>query len=396
MNDRLKCLVCGLEFNFVPNDIFCPGCGHPGLFHSSVAKKAGLKLTGTTALERFAPFLPLKQVRPELSLGEGHTPLLSLANLDSSGRLLAKLESANPTLSFKDRGSALVVQKALELGWSAVGTVSTGNMASSTAAYAARAGLKCTLLVKKGTSVGALLSSAIFHPLIIEVGGDYGQLFRGSYELGKEFGIYFANSVDPVRLEGYKLTAFELCLQLGHAPDYVYVPVSSGGHFVGLYKGFIEMNQAGYIEKIPVMVGVQAAGCAPMVRAFEAGKNSVSKIQPSETIAHSIANPDPPAGNLVLKLVNDHDGFLTSVTDEDMLLAQKQLARDEGLFVQPESASALAAYFKLRHRFAGTSVLVLTGQGLKAAHQPQLEGLNHQAADPGELKEFFRSVYYRK
>lgn len=299
-------------------------------------------------------------------------------------------------MSFKDRGSALVAQKALELGWSAVGTVSTGNMASSTAAYAARAGLKCTVLVKKGSSAGALVSSAIFHPLIIEVGGDYGKLFRKSYELGNEFGIYFANSVDPVRLEGYKLTACELCLQLGRAPDYVYVPVSSGGHFIGLYKGFIELSQAGYIEKVPVMVGIQAAGCAPIVRAFEAGQNSVSKIQPSETIAHSIANPDPPAGNLVLRMVKDYDGFLTSVTDEDMLLAQKQLARAEGLFVQPESAATLAAYYKLRHRFAGTSVLVLTGQGLKASHQPGPEGLTYQVPGIGELKEFFRSVYSQK
>ncbi|MCR4410484.1 MAG: threonine synthase [Candidatus Saccharicenans sp.] len=396
MDDRLKCLVCGLEFSFVPNQIFCHGCGQPGLFQSSVVNNAGIKSTGTTALERFASFLPLGQVRPELSLGEGQTPLLALNKLDSSGCLLAKLESSNPTLSFKDRGSALVVQKALELGWSAVGTVSTGNMASSTAAYAARAGLKCILLVKKGTSAAALLSSAIFHPLILEVGGDYGQLFRESYGLGQEFGIYFANSVDPVRLEGYKLTAFELCLQLGRAPDYVYVPVSSGGHFVGLYKGFIELGQAGYIEKVPVMVGVQAAGCAPIASAFEAGQNSVSQIQPSETIAHSIANPDPPAGNLVLKMVNDYDGFLTSVTDEDMLLAQKQLARDEGLFVQPESASALAAYFKLRHRFVGTSVLVLTGQGLKASHQPGIDNLTYQVSGVGELKEFFRSVYSQK
>lgn len=396
MNDRLKCPVCGLEFYFRPNDIFCPGCGQPGLIQNSISGDLKIAEQAATTLEKFASFLPLKQVRPELSLGEGQTPLLALSNLERSGRLLAKLESSNPTLSFKDRGSALVVQKALELGWPAIGTVSTGNMASSTAAYAARAGLKCVLLVKRGTAVTALRSSAIFHPLIIEFGGDYGQLFRASYELGKEFGIYFANSVDPVRLEGYKLTALELCEQLGQAPDYVYVPVSSGGHYIGLYKGFAEMKQAGYIQEIPVLVGVQAAGCAPIVRAYEMGQGKVSKIQPSETIAHSIANPDPPAGDLVLKLVRDNKGWLTAVTDEDMLRAQKQLSRSEGLFVQPESASTLAAYFQLRHRFDGTSVLVLTGQGLKAAHQPGLNGSNYQAADLDELKKLFRSVYYQK
>ncbi len=396
MTDLLECLVCGQQFVFRPNEIFCPGCGQPGVFKNSIPDKVSINQEATSAIGKFASFLPLKQVRPELSLGEGQTPLLSLTSLEEGGRLLAKLESANPTLSFKDRGSVLVVQKTLELGWPAVGTVSTGNMASSTAAYAARAGLKCVLLVKKGTSAGALVSSSVFSPLIIEVEGDYGELFRESYELGKEFDLYLANSVDPVRLEGYKLTAFELCLQLGRAPDYVYVPVSSGGHFIGLHKGFSEMHRAGYIEKVPTLVGVQAAGCAPIARAFEEGRETISKIQPSKTIAHSITNPDPPAGDLVLKLVRINKGWLTAVSDEDMLGAQKQLARSEGLFVQPESASTLAAYFKLRHRFDGTSVLVMTGQGLKAAHQPGLEGLSYQASGLGDLKEVFRSFIYRK
>ncbi|MCX8160800.1 MAG: threonine synthase [Candidatus Saccharicenans sp.] len=396
MNDRLKCLICGLEFDFQPNEFFCPTCEQPGLFNKTISGKAQIAQEAGITLEKFASFLPLKKVRAELSLGEGQTPLLALSSLEDGHRLLAKLESVNPTLSFKDRGSVLVVQKALELGWSAVGTVSTGNMASSTAAYAARAGLTCVLLVKKGTSTGALASSAIFNPLIIEVEGDYGQLFRESYELGKEFSIYFANSVDPVRLEGYKLTAFELCLQLGGVPDFVYVPVSSGGHFIGLYKGFLEMKQAGYIKKIPVMVGVQASGCAPIVQAFEEGHKTVSPIRPSGTIAHSISNADPPAGNLVLKLVRDHDGWLTAVTDEEMLQAQKELARSQGLFVQPESAATLAAFFKLRSRFKGMSVLILTGQGLKAVHQPALEGLNYHVSRAGELREFFRSIYRQK
>ncbi|MDI6698147.1 MAG: threonine synthase [Candidatus Saccharicenans sp.] len=396
MTDCLKCLVCGREFDFRPNDIFCPGCQQPGLFLNSISGQIKINRRAGTPLEKFASFLPLEKVRPELSLGEGETPLLSLVNLDPEGRLLAKLESTNPTLSFKDRGSVLVVQKALELGWPAVGTVSTGNMASSTAAYAARAGLDCLLLVKKGTSAAALLSSSVFNPRIVEVAGDYGQLFRESYELGKSLGIYFANSVDPIRLEGYKLTAFEICLQLGKAPDFVYVPVSSGGHFVGLWKGFLEMNRAGFIQKMPVMVGVQAAACAPIAQAFTDQRERVDKIQPSETIAHSISNADPPAGNLVLKLAGANNGRLTSVTDEDMLRAQKELAMKEGLFVQPESASTLAAYLKLPTGSEGTSVLIMTGQGLKAAHQPGLESIDYQAGDIPDLKNYLRSVYRQK
>ncbi len=394
--ERLKCLICQQEFNFRPNDIFCPDCGQPGVFPDSIAGNIQIVNEARTSFEKFASFLPLKKVRPELSLGEGQTPLISLINLDKSCCLMAKLESANPTLSFKDRGSALVVQKALELGCPAVGTVSTGNMASSTAAYAARAGLDCLLLVKKGTSAAALRSSALFNPIIVETGGDYGQLFRESYRLGRNFGIYFANSVDPMRIEGYKLTAFEICLQLRRAPASVYVPVSSGGHFIGLYKGFLEMKRAGYIKDIPVMVGVQAAACAPIALAFAEGKDKVKKIQASLTIAHSISNADPPGGNLVLKLARDYNGWLTSVSDEEMLEAQKELAVKEGLFVQPESASTLAAFLKLRSRFEGTSVLILTGQGLKAAHQPGLESIKYQAAGIDELREFIRSVYSQK
>jgi len=391
----LKCWGCGKEDAFRPNEIFCSECGQLQLFVTPSPGRLRIDQSARNPLEKFASFLPLQNIRLELSLGEGQTPLLPLKSIDRNGRLLAKLESANPTLSFKDRGSAVVVQKILELGWKAVGTVSTGNMASSTAAYAARAGLSCVLLVKKGTSRSALVSSAIFNPLIVEVDGDYGQLFRESYQLGQELGIYFANSIDPLRIEGYKLTAFEICLQLGKAPDFVYVPVSSGGHFIGLFKGFKEMALAGYIEKekIPRLIGVQAAGCAPIATAFKKGQDTVTKIKPVQTIAHSISNPDPPAGTLVLKIVRENRGFLTAVSDDQMLQAQKELAVKEGIFVQPESAATLAAYSQLRQRFRGTSVLILTGQGLKATHQPEIDDRHYLSLKLPDLKEALRSLY---
>lgn len=346
-----------------------------------------------SSLEKYQAFLPLRGVKPEFSLGEGQTPLVPINSVRTSGRVWAKMESSNPSLSFKDRGSAVVVQKAVELGWRAIGTVSTGNMASSTAAYAARAGLACVLLVKKGTSPAALFSSAIFKPLIIEVDGDYGQLFRKSYELGLDFKIYFANSVDPLRLEGYKLTALEILEQLGQRPDFVFVPLSSGGHFLGLYKGFMELKMAGYIDKIPIMVGVQAAGCAPIVRAFDQGLEKVNKIKPAETIAHSIANPDPPAGDLVLKLARENQARLLSVSDREMLEAQDWLASQEGLFVQPESASVLAAFQKLPESFTGTTVLILTGQGLKAAHQPGPDLLRFYQSRIEDLPARLRTIF---
>ncbi|MDH7492544.1 MAG: threonine synthase [Candidatus Saccharicenans sp.] len=393
MKTTVQCPLCGREDFFRPNDFFCPDCRQPMWFKPPSGLPLDIKKPAPSSLEKFSACLPLQKVRPELSLGEGQTPLVPLNSIRVSGQVWAKLESANPSLSFKDRSSAVVVQKAVEMGWTAIGTVSTGNMASSTAAYAARAGLTCLLLVKKGSSAGALVSSAVFGPLIIEVDGDYGRLFRQSYELGREFNIYFANSVDPLRLEGYKLTALEIWEQLGQAPDFVFLPVSSGGHFIGLYKGFIELKQAGYIEKVPLLVGVQAENCAPIVRALELGLEKVTKIKPAETIAHSIANPDPPAGDLVLKLVRENQARILAVSDEEMLEAQSQLASQEGLFVQPESAAVLAAGRKFQDSYSGTSVLILTGQGLKAVYQPSPDHRNYYRARVDDLPVLLRSLF---
>lgn len=368
--EKLGCLFCQQESLFTPNQILCSKCGQPMVFLSEVKKK---KIHGEKklSLERYLDFLPLSSIDQRLSLGEGQTPLLRLSLVEKNYKLpqlLAKIESANPTLSFKDRGTAVLVQKITQSGIDKIGTVSTGNMASSTAAYGARAGLLTTLLVKKGTSTGALLSSAAFNPVIIEVDGDYGELFYKSYELGQKFGIYFANSVDPLRIEGYKLTSLEICEQLGEAPENVIVPVSSGGHLLGLLKGFIEFKEAGFISSIPTIIGVQAEGCSPLVQAFQAGDDKVKKFPEVKTIAHSISNPYPPAGNLVLKLMREYHGLMVTVSDEEMLRAQKILCEQEGLFVQPESASTLAAYLKLNKEgiIKGSTVLILTGHGLKA------------------------------
>jgi threonine synthase len=315
--NRMKCLYCSHQATFQPNNILCPQCHQPLLFDPAQLASGRLLPEEQLALSKYQEFLPLQRVDPDLSLQEGSTPLLRLSRLEKflgGGTLLVKLETANPTLSFKDRGTAVVVQKLTEMKIKKIGTVSTGNMASSTAAYAARSGLQTFLLVKKGNSAGALVSSAIFQPVIIEVDGDYGQLFYQSYELGKKYGIYFANSVDPLRIEGYKLTSFEICQQLGQPPDFIFVPLSSGGHLVGLYKGFLELKQAGLIETCPLFIGVQAEGCSPVVQAWAKGEARVKKLESVKTLAHSISNPDPPAGQLVLKIIKDNNGQLVSVT----------------------------------------------------------------------------------
>ncbi|MEN6559697.1 MAG: threonine synthase [Acidobacteriota bacterium] len=376
--DRFECLACGGLDARDPFSPFCPNCGGP-LFVAPSGRPGGRRIREdrALALERFADFLPLERIDPALSLGEGSTPLVPLGRLGSRlglPGLFAKNEAQNPTASFKDRGTAVAVQKAVSLGAGRIGTVSTGNMAASTAAYGARAGLRTFVLLKEGTSAASLLGAGVFGPSLIAVKGDYGAVFAASLVLGRKLGIPFMNSIDPYRLEGYKLTAFEICLQLGRrAPGTVVVPLSSGGHLLGLMRGFAELESEGIIRAYPQIVGVQAARCAPLARAFERGLPRWERIEAGPTIAHAIANPAPPGGNAVLRLVRERGGLLTAVSDEEMLGAQRELAAEEGLFCQPESATTLAAVKKLAAAGLvrpgdGGIVLILTGSGLKTPH----------------------------
>ncbi len=370
--DKFECLACGPVASRDPHSPFCPGCGEP-LFVAPPGPGRVFHEDRALAIEKFADFLPLERIDPRLSLGEGLTPLLRLERLgaDPGGAVYAKNEAQNPTSSFKDRGTAVAVQKAVALGAKRIGTVSTGNMAASTAAYGARAGLDTFVLLKEGTSALSLRAAGIHGPRLVAVEGDYGGLFRASAAIGARLGIVFMNSIDPYRMEGYKLVAFEIFLQLGRrAPRRVFVPLSSGGHLLGLMRGFADLERAGMIAEYPIVVGVQAAGCAPLADAFARGLGTYERPAEVRTVAHAISNPTPPAGNAVLRVIRERHGLIVSVTDEEMLEAQRELAAREGLFCQPESATTLAALKKLAPTApaggSGEDVLVLTGGGLKA------------------------------
>ena len=376
--DRFECLACGPLASRDPYSPFCPGCGEP-LFVAASPRPGGRRIHDDRplAIEKFAEFLPLERIEPAMSLGEGLTPLVRLdrigRSLDLAG-IFAKNEAQNPTSSFKDRGTTVAVQKAVSLGAARIGTVSTGNMAASTAAYGARAGLETFVLLKEGSSAASLQTAGIFGPRLVAVEGDYGAVFDASLAIGRKLGIMFMNSIDPYRLEGYKVTAFEIYLQLGRrAPRTVIVPLSSGGHLLGLMRGFADLEREGLIAAYPQIVGVQAEGCAPLVRAFDKGLGKYESLEAGPTIAHAIANPTPPAGNAVLRLIRERDGLLVAVSDEEMLEAQRDLASSEGLFGQPESATTLAALRKLTaagriKTGEGGVVLIVTGSGLKTLH----------------------------
>jgi len=370
--ERLECLFCQSQYPVNVHSPFCPQCREP-LFVSYAPRKRTFFLEKNSAVEKFLDFLPLSKFDTKFSLGEGNTPLVYLERLTKKLNLrsiFAKNETQNPTLSFKDRGTAVAVQKAVSLGLRRIGTISTGNMAASTAAYGARAGLETFVLLKEGTSSQNILFAGIHGPVLITVEGDYGQLFYESFSLGQKCQIYFINSVDPFRIEGYKVTGFEIFLQLeSQAPQYIFVPLSSGGHLIGLMRSFLDLKQQGLVQHYPTFVGVQAQGCSPLAQAYASGSLKFNKIEKVRTIAHAISNPNPPGGKIVLKMIQDNRGIIIAVSDEEILGAQKMLAEEEGIFCQPDSATTLAGLIKLTQQIEFQDkdkiVLVLTGSGLK-------------------------------
>lgn len=391
--DILECMFCKKRYPLDVFSPFCPECREP-MFFARARGQRRIKTDEEHPLERYLDFLPLERVDTSLSLGEGNTPLVKLNKVGGPAGLpltYAKFEVQNPTLSFKDRGTSVAVQKAVSLGFSRIGTVSTGNMAASTAAYGARAGLDTVVLLKEETSLPSLLAAGIFGPRLVRVKGDYGRLFYQSLEIGKKLGIYFMNSIDPVRVEGYKITGFEIFQGLGRrSPDYVFVPLSSGGHLIGLMRSFEDLIGEGFIHRCPTIVGVQAEGCAPLARAFAAGKERYERLDRMQTIAHAISNPAPPGGNVVLKMVREHGGLILSVPDDEILNAQKMLASKEGLFCQPESAVTLAGLIRLskEKKLAQEeiAVLVLTGSGLKAPEALEAHSLRVEEAELAGLE----------
>ncbi|MFC2165484.1 threonine synthase [Acidobacteriota bacterium] len=370
--EKLECLYCK---TIAPMDVFntfCPKCRDP-LLYQYPPKKKEIFHEKLSPLEKFKDFLPLDDIDPKLTLGEGNTPLLKLNRLGKNMGypfLYVKNEGHNPTGSFKDRGTAVAIQKAKSMGIKKIGTVSTGNMAQSTAAYGAKAGCNSFVLVKEDITEEKLLSTGIYGPVIIKVEGDYGALMSHSYRLGRKNNIYFMNSVDPFRIEGYKAIGLEIFVQLTSSPpQYILAPVSSGGHLIGLMRAFIELKQGGFIDNIPYFIGVQAQGCAPIAAAYASGKNKVQRIEKAQTIAQAITNPDPPGGNLLLKLLREHNGLMLDVSDDEIRDAQQQLAQEEGLFCLPASATVLAGFKKLSttNKFHKNDriVLVISGTGLK-------------------------------
>jgi len=317
-------------------------------------------------VERYRPFLPVGERTPVVTLQEGNTPLLEaprLAEAAGTGvRVYLKCEGFNPTGSFKDRGMTLAISKALEQGARAIICASTGNTSASAAAYAARGGLRAFVVVPKGAvALGKLSQAAIHGATVLMVDGSFDQAFALVKEIAATRPVTLVNSINPFRLEGQKTAAFEIVDQLGRAPDYHLIPVGNAGNITAYWLGYKEYCAAGLAKTLPRMVGFQAAGAAPLV------ENRV--VPEPKTVATAIRIGNPASWQPAVAAMRESEGWVDAVTDEEILQAYRLLAREEGIFMEPASAAAVAGLLKSakagRLEAGATCVLTLTGHGLK-------------------------------
>ena len=400
-NYELSCSACGKTF---PNDslrLSCTACGEP--LDTPVIKNGKIEagnIPGQSVLERYGDFFPFLDLRSDPRLGEGLTPLIrddALAAEAGVAALFLKNETVNPTWSFKDRGTAAGVIQAKSLGYDKIGTVSTGNMAVSVAAYGSRAGMKTLVLVSSTIAAEKVNPIAIYGPCLIKVDGDYSKMYDVSLDIGKKLGIAFINSDATMRVAGYKTMAYEICEQLDfEAPDYVIIPTSAGGQIRGVFQGFLDFYNSGYIDRLPTMIAAQAAGCQPIALAHEKGEDKISRFMNPHTVAHAIENPFPPSGNAVLRLLKKYEGFSATAGDDEILAAQRTLG-SSGLFVQPASALTLAVAKKLaragRIKPGAKVVCVLSGSGLKYTAVLEMQKLETHSCRLEEAAGFIPGVF---
>ena len=320
-------------------------------------------------MERFADFLPLTAATPPLGLGEGFTPLVRAGSLGQAlgvSKLYLKVEGQNPTGSFKDRGMVVAVAKAIEEGARAVICASTGNTSSSAAAYAASAGIEAVIVLPKGKiAAGKMLQGQAAGARVVAIDGNFDDALRIVREMtaerDPEHPVQLVNSVNPYRLEGQKTAAFEICEDLGTAPDYLAIPVGNAGNISAYWKGFTEYRDAGLVSSTPKMIGFQALGASPLVQGHD--------FDDPQTFATAIRIGRPASGHLALAARDESGGLIDAVTDDEIYTAYRDVARMEGIFCEPASAASVAGVRKAvadgRVDPEGTIVAVLTGLGLK-------------------------------
>ena len=375
---RMRCIRCGRTMALEGFPYHCPDCGGILLIEHDLSGWTGAD-PSVPGMERYRELLPLDTDSRLISLGEGGTPLITAAHLTESVgdvEVLLKNETVNPTGSFKDRALAVMTTRARDEGYGRVISSSSGNAGISSAAYAARAGIDATVVAPDTTKQTKLAQLTVHGARVIRVRGsasDTYELAKAAAETG-EWANLTTTFLTPLATAGFKTMGYELADQLdGRAPDWVIAPISAGPILVAVATAFREYRAAGLVDRVPRMVCAQAAGCAPIARAFEAGAESVKAWNdPPDTIATAIADPlrgYEDDGTLTLRVVRETQGVALAVTDGAIRIAIRRLAEMDGVFAEPSGAVPLAALAALLDagviRAGSRVVCLITGHGLK-------------------------------
>ena len=373
---KVVCWKCGNEVKD-PYVNLCPKCG--GLLTiridlSKAAEKNPEDLRQKPlGVWRYADFMPVDEAH-KVSIQEGGTPLYKTEALGAAvdvPNAYVKFEGLNPTGSFKDRGMTVGVSHAKELGAKVVGCASTGNTSAALSAYASKAGMKCAVFLPSGkVAMGKLAQALFFGAKVLSVDGNFDDALALARKMADERKLYLLNSINPYRPEGQKSVMFEIWDQLGfEMPDRVILPVGNAANIWAVYKACMELKELGWIDKVPKLTGIQAAGAAPVANAFAEGATEFVPVGSPETVATAIRIGNPVSGQKALKAIYDTKGYCATVTDDEIIAAQQLLGRKEGICVEPASAASVAGLKKLREMGIiekdETVACICTGNGLK-------------------------------
>ncbi|MEM4713412.1 MAG: threonine synthase [Candidatus Bathyarchaeia archaeon] len=367
----IECTVCGAKFEAYPPQYSCKKCS--GLLEyrcDNETLKTGT-FVGPFTFWRYRKLLP--KVRNVVSMGEGGTPLIKARRLAKGiglNNLYFKDETRNPTNSFRDRCAALIVSNAVDLKYKSVACATNGNLGASLAAYCAKSGLTCHVVVPRNVDMGKLAQMLIYDAVIEEYGEIVDDSLKRADELAKEMGWYQGSAeFNPLSIEALKTIAYEVYEQIG-VPDWLIASMGSGGTLYAIWKGFKELEIRGEVKSIPKMVGVQAEGCSPIVNAYMQNIHELTlKTKPS-THALAILVKRPWYGKLAIKAIKESIGMAISVSDEEIFSAEQEIAKLEGVFAEPASAATYGALKKLVNQHVigkkDKIVCLITGSGLKA------------------------------
>ena len=373
---QVICWDCGavVEDPYVNN---CPRCG--GLLSVKIDLEPVKEMKPQDLRKemigvwRYAPFMPVDPSH-KVSIQEGGTPLYKTRRLAEEIGIASahvKFEGLNPTGSFKDRGMTIGVSHAKELGAKVVGCASTGNTSASLAAYAAKADMKCAVFLPSGKVAAGKLAQALFYGAkVLSVDGNFDEALELVRKMADERKLYLLNSINPYRPEGQKSVLFEIMDQLDYdVPDRIILPVGNAGNISAVHKALQELTEVGWINKMPMLTGIQAEGAAPITKAFNAGKKDFIPENEPETIATAIRIGNPVSGRKALRAIYDTNGTSATVTDAEIISAQQLLGRKEGVCVEPASAASIAGLKKLVSMGVidrdERVVCICTGNGLK-------------------------------